>query len=138
MGVNHSNIRITKRNKLEKPENAKYRSPQNRTHKNASKMEKDSKFEINKSFKICKDHLPELNLKQAKMKSKRNMKLQLNDSSVKNLCSMTDAQIEYCSTDKGNTSYNKENKDRFRFLYSEKTDFLDTKNITNFKNKLLS
>ena len=145
LGANQSNIKITKRAKndylrpdLDKSDNTNYRSPQNRMHKNISKLDKSCNNAINKSFKICDDRLPELNLNQDKIKGKRKINVQLNEISAHNLWSLTDTQIEYWSTDKGKTSYNKENKDRFRILYHECSDTSENKGINSVKRKLLS
>ena len=105
---------------------------------NSSKQDKTSHNAINKSFKIWNDKLPELNFNQEKFKSKRKINIQLNEISAQNLWSLTETQIEYCSTDKGKTSYNKENKDRFRMLYQESSDHSESKCIKNLKRKLLS
>ena len=89
---NCKGVKLTKRGKndylrpdYDKSDNTNYRSPQNRIQKNISKLDKSCNNAINKSFKICNDRLPELNINHDKIKSKRKVNVQLNEISAQNL-----------------------------------------------------
>lgn len=125
--MNNSNMKISKRSKNEFD---KHKSPINKRVKNASRLDRTVHNDANSSFKFKKSKFPALSLNHWKLESDRKEKHELDRKSDKDLFSIQDPEIEYCTTEKEN---------KIKDLYSQEVGSIsECKNPYFLKRKILS